>query len=368
MSKASDPHHWITGYRERSDGLAPHTQSASYSLSTLADKGLLQADEVRGMLLDTGLRDFAWHMTWADDGTNPATPEDELMGRIANADGYLIFLHGWTGTHTIWEDLPAQVVSQNKQLVALTLDHNGFGETPFADLTPDVNQCNPIAAMRAVERWLDLLRLRRQAGDRHSKVVTFVGHSMGGAALFFLDETQWGVGEQTRLAIAPALLLHDETHRAFYTTLGLGIGLVGRLRLLEVIDDLVSPTVLEILTDGATQAVKDEHGRIYATTPKSVTARTFAAMGVIDEHPQPGHWDFMRVVLGHRDRLVGLIPMLDLLNELNFNVDQIRVVLGTHYLFSVGDDMARVHSQNRALILQDILDQHEQALQKQKGH
>src|SRR5258708_30259926 len=281
MSSLS-PHDWITGYRERRADPAGHTQSASYSLSSLMDKGLLQPDEVRGMLLNSGLRDFAWHMTWADDGTDSIMSDEQLVERIVNAEGYVIFVHGWTGTHAIWEDLPARVVSQNKQLVALTVDHNGFGETPFVDLTPDVNQCNPIAAMRAVEHWLDLLRLRRQVGEGHSKVVNFVGHSMGAAALFFLNETKWNIGEQTRLAIAPALLLHDETHRAFYTTLGLGIGLVGRLRLLEVIDDLVSPSILEILADGATQAVKDEHPRVYEITPKSVTARTFAAMGMID--------------------------------------------------------------------------------------
>jgi pimeloyl-ACP methyl ester carboxylesterase len=374
MSNTQGPNDWIAGYRERSQGPAlimgkPHAQFASYSLRTLAEKGLLPADDVSGMLLDSGLHDFAWHVTWADDETSEAsTPDDQLVERIANAEGVVIFIHGWTGSHAVWEDLPALVVSQNPRLVALTVDHNGFGETPFVDVTPDIKVCNPVAAMRAIERWVELLRLRRQPGNRKSKVITFVGHSMGGAALFFLDEREWGVGEQTRLAIAPALLLHDESHRAFYTALGLGIGLVGRLRALEFIDDRVAPTVLEILADGATQFVKDEHTRIYDATPKGVTARTFAAMGVIEQHPIRFHWELMRVILGHKDRLVGLIPALDLLNELHFNVDQIRVVLGTHYLFSIGESMARIHAQNRTLILQDILDTHEQALRKQQGH
>src|SRR5262249_20884107 len=149
------------------------------------------------------------------------------------------------------------------------------------------DHCSPIGAMRAIERLIELLGLRRAPGERAVKTINLVGHSMGGAALFFLDEAHWRYAEVTRIAIAPALLLKDETQRAFYTTLGLGIGLVGRLRALEVVDHAVSPAVLDTLADGATQDVKDEHARIYELTPKSVTARTFAAMGVISTYPAP---------------------------------------------------------------------------------
>ncbi len=356
-------HEWLKGYNSRNSSPEFHAQNASYSLMTLAEKGMLKRDEVSGMLLDTGLRDFTWHITWAEDYD---TTDDELEARIGEAEGYVVFIHGWTGSNVIWEDLPARIVARNRKLVALVVDHNGFGQTPFIHPTPDIVHCNPIGAMRAVESWFELLKLRRQPGERQLKTVNFVGHSMGGAALFFLDETKWRLGEQTRTALAPALLLHDEMHRTFYTTLGLGIGLVGRLRFLEIVDDIVSPAVIDILADGATERVKAEHTRIYAETPKSVTARTFAAMGVIDQHPEPRQWEFMRVVLGHKDRLVGLIPALNLMEELNLDVDQIRVVLGTHYLFSVGDEMARVHEQNRALIMHDILHLHTRALQKQK--
>ncbi len=356
---------WTKGYQEstRTAGSVPNTQVASYSLHGLAERDLLPHDAVTGMLLDSGLYDFNWHMVWGEDYP---TSDEELESRIGDVDGYVIFMHGWTGSNVIWEDLPGLVVAQNRRLVALVVDHNGFGETPFVDITPDFEYCSPIGAMRAIERWFDLLHLRRQPGDPNSKTVNFVGHSMGGAALFYLDVTRWGIGEQTRVAIAPALLLHDETHRAFYTALGLGIGLIGRLPILEGIEDLVQPRLVEVLTDGASQAVIQEHLRIYDSTPRSVTARTFAAMGVIKDHPPQVSWDFMRVVLGHRDMLVGLIPMIDLLQDLAFRVDQLRVVMGTHYLFSLGDDMRQVHEQNRQIILEDILTLHEQALQRQK--
>ncbi|HLY26938.1 MAG TPA: alpha/beta hydrolase, partial [Aggregatilineales bacterium] len=332
--------HWTQGYVKQGAGPLPGTWRAAYSVATLANSGLLKQDAVRAMLLDSGLRDFSWDVAWADDSLRTADGDNSLRSKILEAEGYVVFVHGWTGTRAIWEDLPARLVQANPRLVALVVDHNGFGNTPFVDPMPAIAECNPVGAMRAVESWFDLLQLRRQPGSTQTKTVNFVGHSMGGAALFFLREAHWRQGEQTRLAISPALLLHDEIHRAFYTTLGLGIGLVGRLRVLEVIDNLVSPSVIEVLADGATQQVRDIHTQVYDSTPKSVTARTFAAMGLIDEHPGAHHWDLMRVVLGHRDRLVGLVPALDLMQELQFDVDQVRVVMGTHYLFSVGEAMA----------------------------
>jgi hypothetical protein len=192
---------------------------------------------------------------------------------------------------------------------------------------------------------------------------------MGGAALFFANEPSWRFAEMTRTAIAPALLLHDESHRTFYTTLGLGIALVGRIRALERIDQVVSPTVLDALTEGATAAVQDVHRRVYDATPKTVTARTFIAMGQIQRHPDSHPWDLMRVILGHRDRLVGLVPMIDLLQELAFNIDQIRVVAGTHYLFSVGNsaEFQRAHEQARRVVMDDIMELNNEALALQRG-
>src|SRR5262249_5377642 len=228
----TNQHIWLKGYNSLSSVDESGVQTASYSLVSLAEKELLKRDDVNGMLLDAGLRDFTWHIVWAD---NPETPADDLEAQIGMAEGYVIFIHGWTGSNAIWEDIPARIVAKNRNLVALVVDHNGFGQTPFVQPMPDFVHCNPIGAMRAVERWFELLKLRRPAGDLQVKTVNFVGHSMGGAALFFLDESKWRLGEQTRTAIAPALLLHDEMHRTFYTTLGLGIGLVGRLRFLEIV-------------------------------------------------------------------------------------------------------------------------------------
>jgi len=363
VSSATSAIEWVKGCTERADGLLSHTQRASYSLRELAGRGLLDREAVNSFLLDSGLRDYSWHLIWSDEA---ATSDADLPEKISSADGYAVFIHGWTGSHAIWEALPEMVVTSNPRIVALVVDHNGFGATQFLHPMPALALCGPNAAMRAAERWFDLLNLRRPLGALQAKTVNWIGHSMGGAALFFIDEAHWRLGEMTRTALAPALLIHDETHRTFYTALGLGIGLVGRIHALEVIDQVVSPNILDVLAEGATALVKAEHARIYDTTPKGVTARTFAAMGTITDHPQPHRWELMRVVLAHRDRLVGLTAMIDLLQELAFDVNQVRVVAGTHYLFSVGSMFQRAHEQNRQIVLKDILTLHTQALAYQR--
>ncbi|MBU0704564.1 MAG: hypothetical protein KKC18_11935 [Chloroflexi bacterium] len=51
--------------------------------------------------------------------------------------------------------------------------------------------------------------------------------------------------------------------------------------------------------------------------------------------------------------------MLDLLDELGFTSEQVRVLLGDHYLFSVSNQSRRLHLRNREIVVQEILDLHE---------
>lgn len=354
---------WVKGYTTRSAGPTPRTQRASYSLRTLAERGFLPQGEVTRMLLTADLQDFAWDVVWGEDYD---TADDDLPDRIGNVEGYALWMHGWTGTRNIFEDMPGTVINRNRRLVSIMVDHNGFGLTPFADRTPEYDECSPAGAMRAIEGWSKLLNLRRGLGDPTPKVVNFIGHSMGGAALFFLKDAEWRLGEHTRTALAPALLLDDDQGRNFFTTLGLGIGLVGRLGFLDGVEKRISPVILETVANGATERVKAEHRRVYDETQRSVTARVLAAMGTIKDEPMTYKWDFMSVFLAHKDVLVGLTPMMDLLYRLNFDVPQIKVVMGTHYFFSVGEDWARVHAQNRQMVVDEVLNLHQQALKKQK--
>ncbi|MEQ8672847.1 MAG: alpha/beta hydrolase [Aggregatilineales bacterium] len=366
MTAQSSPMRWVLGYKERSEGAIPNTYTATYGLLDLMNKGYLYAEDVKQMLDDSGLEDFFWQITWPEDFD---IPDEYLVNRIANVQGYVVFVHGWTGNHKIWEELPGRVTMANRQLVSISIDHNGFGKSVLTDVTPSLEACNPPAAMQTLRRWAELVKLRRQPGERSPKVLNFVGHSMGGATLFYLNPMFWNYGEVTRYALAPALLLEDSLHRAFYTTLGVGIGILQRLPALEIFERFLKPTILKNLAAGATNEVKEIHRKQYDETPRGITGATFMAMGRLANYEIARDWDLFRVMLGHRDPLVGLTDMMDLLGKLELPAGNTRVVPGTHYMFSVGSETPRnayQHAQNRDLVVQDILALHIKAYQLQR--
>jgi pimeloyl-ACP methyl ester carboxylesterase len=353
---------WLRGYFYRGEGEVPSTQIAFYRLSDLVNKGLISASEGRGLLMSAGLHDLVWRVMWADE--DPTT-DDDMEDRIGSVQGYVLFMHGWTGNHAIWESIPGLVVTGNRRLVAISVDHNGFGESPFVD-TPSLDNCNPPAAMRVIETLIDMLKIRRQPGQPNPKVINFVGHSMGGAALFYLNPINWRYGEDTRLALAPALLLDDEVKRVFYTALGIGIGLVNRIHIFEIIERAIKPQVIEALTAGSSYNVRQLHADQYQRTARGTTAATFMAMGLLHNREIPHRWDLFRITLAHRDALVGLTPMMDMLSRLEFPASNTRVLAGSHYFFSVGPEAVFQHAQNRELVVQDILDLHERAFALQR--
>ncbi|MGJ3238582.1 MAG: alpha/beta fold hydrolase [Anaerolineae bacterium] len=363
----NNPHlAWIAGYTRRGIGRFLNTYTTEYKLSYLMRKGYIDRQEAQQFLDESGLADFHWELTWPEDFE---MPDEMLVDRIANVQGYVVWVHGWTGNLHIWEDLPARVVNKNRRLVSIAIDHNGFGESVFVDNTPDSDTCNPPAAMRTLKRFIDLIKIRRQPGQVGNKVINLVGHSMGGATLFYLNPMQWNYGEVTRCAIAPALLLEDESQRAFYQTLGLGIGIVQRIPVLEVVERFIKPGVLRTLASGASEEVKHIHDIQYNETPRGITGATFMALGRLKDTEIAHDFDLMQVMLGHKDPLVGLVPMIDLLGNLEFPAANIHVVPGTHYMFSVGKESptnAYHHAQAREILVQDILNLHEAAVQLQK--
>lgn len=357
---------WVKGYTVRKEGRVPGTYTADYSLLELIRRGLIDKNEGQRLLTEQGLTDFFWQLTWPEEFE---TPDEMLISNLQMAQGYVIFVHGWTGNHRIWEDLPGMTVLSNRRLIAFSLDHNGFGLTNLADHTPDLEAVNPPACMTTLQAWVDLMKLRRQPGESTLKVLNFVGHSMGAATLFYLNPIHWRYGEETRLALAPALLLEDELYRAFFTTLGIGIGLLERLRGLDFIGQSLKPTMIRTLCEGATRYVMEEHSFQYDATPRGVTGATFMAMGRLKNREIARAWETVRVILGHKDKLVGLTGMMDLLGKLEFPVANVRVVPGSHYFFSVGAESpanAFLHAQNRELVVQEILSLHNQAFELQK--
>ena len=357
---------WISGYVKRGEGRIHNTWTLDYSLRELMHRQLVNRAEAEHFLKEAGLVDFYWQITFPEDFE---MPDEMLVDRIANVQGYVVFVHGWTGNHRIWEDLPGMLCLENRQLVSIAIDHNGFGGSPFEDVTPDIETCNPPAAMQTLQKWIDMMKLRRQAGMARLKVVNFVGHSMGGAMLFYLDPMKWRYGEVTRTALAPALLLEDESQRLFYTTLGLGIGILQRIPVLELVERFIKPSLLNTLVTGASREVKQLHSDQYSATARGITGATFMAMGRLKNYEIARDFRLMRVMLGHRDPLVGLVDMVDLLMKLEFPAANLHVVPGTHYMFSVGNENphnAMQHAQNREMVVHDILSIHADALKMQK--
>ena len=366
MLQSSSSLEWVLGYTRRSKGLVDNTWTAAYSLKELMIKGYIPFDEGQAMLDASLLDDFSWTLTWPEDHE---TADEYLVQTLVQAQGIVVFIHGWTGNRSIWEELPGLTVRANRRLIAIAVDHNGFGQSTFTDVTPPLEECNPPAAMQTIQQFIDLMRLRRQPGELNTKVINLVGHSMGGATLFYLNPILWRYGEVTRYALAPALLLEDEMYRRFYTTLGIGIGILQRIGALKFIERFIKPTMINTLCQGASNFVKNVHSIQYNETARGITGATFLAMGQLRNREIARQWDLFRVMLGHRDRLVGLTGMMDLLSKLEFPASNTRVVAGSHYMFSVGNEdptNAFQHAQNRELVVEDILMLHEAAVQMQK--
>jgi pimeloyl-ACP methyl ester carboxylesterase len=326
--------------------------SDSFTLSGLVKSQLLRPLLLEEFQASTGLSDFAWRAIYhTGSGDAPLTLEE----KINRTRGFVIFMHGWDGCNEIWENTPAMVCRRNPNLVCFTLDVNGFGGSPFIEPVPALEQCSPAALMRAVERWASIVQLKPTRAQARRVPFVFVGHSMSGASLFYKSDADgWENERYGLLALAPALLKGDLLRKGFYKALGLGI-MAGTGQVpFDWLKIKLSPRLIEPLIGGASAANKKVQLDIFARTPNGTLAQTFYAMGLAEEDPRRSGWDNFRVILGHRDRLVGLGPMLSLLEELGLSSTNVRVVFGDHYFFSVGRDSAQAHGQNRTIVVREI--------------
>jgi pimeloyl-ACP methyl ester carboxylesterase len=355
---------WVEGKRTFRQETIPDIESADFALSTLADRCLLTTRQLADFQDATGLADLAWRAFW-----NRAAL-DECSGNyrslLRRTQGFVVFMHGWDSSGDVWEHLPALVCAANPRLVALAPDLNGFGGSPFLAEVPAVEQCDPYAVMRSVVYWVNMLGLRSSArARRRRRVITFVGHSMGGAALFYFRRQGWHRNEFARCAVAPALLIDEGLRQGFYQALGAGLWTGKPVDALEKIKSRLTPRVVENLVDGASEATRTKHLRIFEATPKGTLAQTFYAMGVLPHELNPNHWHNFRVILAHDDRMVNVSQMLHRLDNLGFASNQVQVVWGDHYLFSVGNRSRRVHLRNREIVLGEILHLHELCRERQ---
>lgn len=322
--------------------------SATYTLKKLVEGGVISNQQLRQFQKKTFLDDYYWRAFWRRGDLIAAGGRAQLPQKV---DAVVVFLHGWDGNGEIWENIPARVLGNEQNILVLVPDVNGFYRSPFK--RPDeigFQHCNPSADMRAIEYWLELLGVL--GGRRHTPVV-FVGHSMSGAALFYLNEKRWKQHRIGRVALAPALLMNDGLRKSFYRTLGIGIYASQKLSL-EQLSNSLSPRVINQLISGASKSVQATHKRVFKATAKETLAITFYAMGRAKLPKHAKKWQDIKVVLGHEDRLVGLTSMLALLVRLGISSRQVRVVLGDHYFFSVGQHSRSLHNENREIALDEI--------------
>ncbi len=227
---------------------------------------------------ETGLADLYWHSMYY----NESNRKQDLNQAILEADGYVFFMHGWTGSHRIWEDLPISLAGKHKNIVCFNFDLNGFGQSSFINTTPRAEQCRPPALMSAIEYWLSATGLWPAFPQRKRRpFYLFVGHSMSGAALFYQNMAGWHDDAYTFYALAPALFCNDTQRQTFFKTMGISI----RFPSFTTVKDVLAPHVIDLFGSGASPQVKSEHLRIYNQTPFGTLAQTIYALGVATPPP-----------------------------------------------------------------------------------
>ena len=93
---------------------------------------------------------------------------------------------------------------------------------------------------------------------------------------------------------------------------------------------------------------------MFKASAKETLSYSFYAMGRAKLPSRGKKWQDFKVLLGHEDRLVGLSPMLTLLEEMGFSSRQVQAVLGDHYFFSVGQHSRKLHQESREITLEEI--------------
>ena len=282
---------------------------------------------------------------------------------MRRTQGFVVFMHGWDGSGNIWEHLPALICAANPRLIAL----NGFGGSPFLAEVPAVEQCDSWAVMQSVIHWVNMLGLRSGTrARRRRRVITFVGHSMSGAAPFYFQERGWYDNEFARCVLAPVLLIDNKLRQEFYQALGVNLWADKPVDALEKIKSGLTLRVVENLIGDVSQATRAEHLNIFETTPKGALAQTFYAMGAAARELEAQRWRNFRVILARDDRMLNISQMLRMLDDLGLASNQIQVVWGDHYLFSIGNRNHRMHLRNREIVLGEILHLHELCRERQE--
>jgi len=324
---------------------SPTVTTASFRLSHLARHHLLKSSTVfTHFQHQTGLADFFWEATYSQ---TPNRPQN-LAQALQQAHGLIIFLHGCNGSHDTWQDLPQQLVACYPQLVCLNPDINGFGQSPFIADLPKSSHSGMVGAMAAIEQWLHLLNLWPMPQRLTKPFYLFVGHSMGGGMLFYKNQPEWQNDVYGCYLMSPSMFQRDLTRKIFYQ-------IVGKATLtphVTPIKQLVAYLMVWLAMNDASHPVKQIHAT-YDTTFGTLGATLY---GIGKSPPSPRtDWRQYKIVMGNRDVVVNPRKTLKFAEQLGFQSNQVRVMLGDHYFFSHDESSTSIHRHNRQMVVEDLL-------------
>jgi pimeloyl-ACP methyl ester carboxylesterase len=312
-------------------------RSWDYSLQLLHQKGLLSDETLDQIREETMLADFFWRMFFNRHLLKSAMGIKQQA--LAKAEALVLFEHGWCGCADIWEDLCNLICQQNPGVVAIAIDVPGFFRSPLVDDREIADRFYTSEGMnRTLEEVLKVWLGFEEEGLGEKPQVT-VAHSMRAAAQLGKKAETLTRRDRGFLLLAPALVSEDLVRSRLYQFLGLAsLGEMSDL-VRKFQDNVLARRIVERLVSGASEAVKEQHRRVFENTSKRTIGSTIASLSK-QERPWKGReveikYTNTKALLGIEDRLVGVVPAETLLLDLGFDPKQIMRFQGDHYFFSV---------------------------------
>ncbi|MDM8526781.1 hypothetical protein QUF58_01105 [Anaerolineales bacterium HSG24] len=320
----------------------------SFRLSELATRQLLIAPNAFAEFQQqTNLADFFWQTTYTQTILSDA-PFNHLARSV---DGFVIFLHGWDGSHRIWEDLPARLTECLPNVVCLNADANGFNGTFFLNNTPTPpEKASLLNAMIAVEKWLEIIGLWPLPQRSRRPFYLFVGHSMGAGMMFYKNQPAWQEDRYGCYIMAPGMFYNNIRRNLLYRL----VATLTRIPHITPLKNLAARIVVHIAMKDASRLAQYEHINTFYNSSFPTLIATLDGIGKSPKPPRTD-WSQYQVTLGHADILVRVGATVNMLRELGFTSDQIKLLVGDHYFFSYDETSPINHKYNREVVLNDLV-------------
>ncbi|HEY5921036.1 MAG TPA: protein kinase [Kofleriaceae bacterium] len=181
--------------------LAPSISRADYKLSSLEAAGVISATAARAFRERTGYADFGWAVIGRTDRLGALTDP----AAYARAGELVVMVHGGMCTRESWLGVAAHVAQGNGQTLVFVPDVAGYGVSRFQRRLPSREQLTVEGTVGGLLAWIELIGVR-------DLPLVFVGHSLGGLALF--SATDEMLGPRTwRIAVGPVLPALDWRQR-----------------------------------------------------------------------------------------------------------------------------------------------------------